>query len=112
MIPFNSILLISFKNSNIDALRVQFHPAGQEFPGPLNGLPFKIVAKGPVPQHLEHGMMVGIMTHLFQIVVFPCNPQAFLGVRNPPGVGLAVPQEDVLKGIHSRIGEHEGGIVF
>ncbi len=57
-------------------------------------------------------MVVGVMTHFFQVVVFAGNPKALLCVSNPPGVRLPVPQEYVLEGIHARIGEHEGRIVL
>ena len=52
------------------------HPLGgqsvdavEQFPGPLDRLLLEVIAVGPVAQHLEHGVVVGVVPHLFQIVV-------------------------------------------
>ena len=41
----------------------------KQFPGPCYGFLFKIIAKRPVTQHLEHGVMIGVVPHLFQVVM-------------------------------------------
>ena len=86
--------------------------AGQEFPCPFNGLFFKIVTKRPVAQHLKHGMMIGVVPYLFQIVVLARNPQAFLGIGDPPAGGFLVPEKDVFELVHACIGEHQGWIIL
>ena len=83
LVAFHAILVIAFKNGDINPFGIQLHPAGEEFPGPLDGLLLKIVTEGPVAQHLEHGVVVGVMSHLLQVVVLAGNPQALLGVSDP-----------------------------
>jgi hypothetical protein len=52
----------------------------EQFPAPFNGFVFKIIAKAPVAQHFEHGVMVGVHPHFFQVVVLAAYAQAFLRV--------------------------------
>jgi len=44
----------------------------------------KVIPKGPVPQHLEEGVMVSISTHILQVVVLPSRTHALLAVHHPP----------------------------
>ena len=73
--PFGSIAL---EHRSIQAVGIDFEHIDQIFPGPVDGLFLEVVAKRPVAQHLEHGMVIGIETHLFQIVVLAAHAQALL----------------------------------
>ena len=48
------------------------------FPGIIDGTFFEIVTKTPVAQHLEHGVMIGVMPHFFQVVVLSTHTKTFL----------------------------------
>ena len=55
-------------------------------------------------------MVVRIETHLFEIVVLPGYPQAFLGVRGAAVRTLARPEKHVLELVHPGIREKQRGI--
>ncbi len=85
--------------------------AGQQLPGPGDGLRLEIVAERPVPQHLEERVVVRVLPHVVQVVVLAARPDALLRIRRPavrPGAGA---QEDVLELVHPRVGEHQRRIV-
>ena len=56
-----------------------------KFPCPLNGFLFKIVTEGPVPQHLEKGVVVGIITNILKVVVLAAGPYALLSIGRARG---------------------------
>lgn len=51
----------------------------------------KVIPKGPVPQHLEEGVMVSISAHILQIVVLPSRTHALLAVHHAPVLGQLAP---------------------
>ena len=103
---------IPSEDGDVEAFGVQAITVGQEFPCPVDGLGFEIVAKRPIPQHLKQGVVVGVDPHFFQVVVLAADAQALLGVRDAwVGDGL-VAEEQILEGIHPSIDEHQGGIVL
>ena len=57
-------------------------------------------------------MMICVVPHLFKVVVLTRNTKAFLGVGNPVILYRRITQEQILKLIHPRIGEHQGRIVL
>ena len=69
---------VTFENGYIKAVCVQFQYINQVFPCPFDSFFFEIIAKRPVTQHFEHGVMVRIVTNLFQIVVFSAYTKTFL----------------------------------
>ncbi len=95
------------------------HPVGgqpvdvvQQLPGPLDGLLLEVVAVGPVAQHLEHGVVVGVMTHLLQVVVLARHAQTLLRVGRTGVFARRIAQENILELVHARIGEHQRGVVL
>lgn len=57
-------------------------------------------------------MVVGVVPYFLQVVVLAAHTQAFLGVGHTWVLGRVVAQDDVLKLIHTRIGEHQGGVIL
>ncbi len=102
----------AFKHGCIQAFGIQSEHVDQEFPRPINRLFLEIVAKRPVTQHFKHGMMVGVMPHLFQIVMLATDTQAFLAVGNPRPLRRFVAEDNILELIHARIGEHQRGVIL
>lgn len=41
---------------------------------------FKIISKGPGPQHLKKGVMIHILAHVIQVIMFTTSTDALLGV--------------------------------
>ena len=84
----------------------------QQFPAPCNRFFFKIIAKTPVAQHFKHGVMIGIHTYFFQVVMFSAYPQTFLRIRNAFIRRFLFPRKIILELVHTCIGEHQCRIIF
>lgn len=52
----------------------------EEFPCPVDGLLFEVVAEGPVAEHFEECVVVCVSSDVFEVVVFSACADAFLGV--------------------------------
>jgi len=116
--PVTSCLLVGFQfalfvfeNRSPEPIFGQPPHLGEQLPGPSDGLPFVIIAKRPVAQHLEKGVVVGIVPHILQIVMFAGDPHALLSVSHSRILSFLQTQEDVLELIHSSIGEQQRGII-
>ena len=107
-----SELVVPFVHRRVEPVRIQAPPFHQQLPSPRNGLGLEVVAKAPVAQHLEEGVMVGVMPHLLQVVVLTGDPQALLGVHGPRVGPLAGSQEDILELIHAGVREEKGAVSF
>ena len=75
-------------------------------------LPLIIIPKRPVAEHFEKGMMVGIMTHFFKIIVFTAHPDTFLRIDGPGIWPFSLPEENILELIHTRIGKQQCRVVL
>jgi hypothetical protein len=89
-----------------------------QLPGPLDRFLLEIIAKRPVPQHLEERVVIGVEPHVLEVVVLPARPDALLRVRRPrvqprlrpaPPVHIRVPlpQKDRHKLVHPRVREQQ-----
>ena len=107
-----AVLLVTAEDRDPQPLLGELVHAGQQFPGPLDRITLEVVPEGPVAEHLEEGVVVGVDPHLFEIVVLTRDPNAFLGVDRPSVVPRAGSQEHVLELVHSRVGEQERRIVL
>ena len=104
-------LVVLFVHRGQQALGRQLVDLGQQLPGPLQALALEIVAKRPVAQHLEEGVVARGVAHVFQVVVLAAGAQAGL-YRGRAHVGALVgAEEHVLELHHARVGEHERGVV-
>ena len=100
-----------------DAARGEFEALDDELPGPRDGFFFEVVAEGPVPEHLEEGVVVGVEAHVFEVVVLAASADALLrvgrtggqafGQNAGPGVHVraALTKEDGDELVHACIGE-------
>ena len=95
------------KEFGIDAVNL-----GKEFPGPVYGFGLEVVAETPVAQHLEHCMVIGVMSYFFKVVVLAAHAETLLAVGRAAHLRRAVAQEDVLELIHAGVGEHQRRIIF
>ncbi len=64
-----SVLFITTKNSHVKSVLVDLHHLSKVFPSIGDGFLFEIIAKRPVAQHFEHGVMVGVVADFLQVVV-------------------------------------------
>jgi len=74
----DSLLRTSLEDRRIKPLLGQTIHFGQQLPCPLDRLFLEVISERPVSQHLEHRVMVRIVSHLFQIVVLTRHAQALL----------------------------------
>lgn len=67
-------------NGGVEALGGKAPSFNHELPGPVDGVFLEIIAKRPVSQHFEKGVVVGILPYVLEIVVLASRPDALLGV--------------------------------
>ena len=84
---------------------------GQQLPGPGQRLALEVVAKAPVAQHLEEGVVARGIAHVFQVVVLAAGAQAGLYRRGAHIRAFVRAQEHVLELHHAGVGEHQRGVV-
>ena len=67
-------------NGGVEALGRAAPAIDDEFPTPLDGFFLEIVTERPVPEHLEEGVVVGVVADVLEVVVLAAGTDAFLGV--------------------------------
>ena len=112
LIEGHAVLLRAFENRGVHAVGRQFVDAAQQLPRPLDRLLLEVVAVRPVAQHLEHRVVIGVVAHLFEVVVLARHAQALLGIGRTRIFAGRVAQKDVLELVHARIGEHQRGVAL
>ena len=112
LVERHAVLLRALEHRGVHPLGGQLIHVVQQPPGPLDRLLLEVVAVGPVAQHFEHRMVVGVVSDLLQIVVLARNAQAFLRIGRTRIFAGSVAQEDVLELVHARVGEHQRGVAL
>ena len=102
----------SFEYGCVEMFRIQFQDIYQIFPCPTDGFFLEVIAERPVTEHFEHGMMVSIVSYLLQVIVLSAYAQTFLRVRDSFVFRRVVAQNNIFKLVHTRIGKHQGRVVF
>ena len=70
----------TFEHGDVEVLRVQLQHVHQILPGHVDGTLLEVVAERPVAQHLEHGVVVRVVSHLLQVVMLTRYAQTLLRV--------------------------------
>ena len=81
----------------------------KQLPSPGDGFLLEIIPEGPVPEHLEKGVVVGIEAHILKVVMLPAGTDALLRVGSPGrrvGAGGGT-KENRHELIHPRISEKQ-----
>ena len=120
LLPNSSSLVVALKSlacspleySYIKTVGVELYNLGKILPSPVDSLFLEIVAERPVAKHLEHCVVIGIVTYLFEVVVLSAYTQTLLRVGYALALCRAVTQNNILELIHSCISEHKCGVVF
>ena len=63
----------SLEDGHIEAILGQLEYLGQVFPRPVDSLVLEVVPEGPVPQHLEHRVVVGVVAYFLEVVVLAAD---------------------------------------
>ena len=104
---------IRTEDGGVEALRRKLPDFDDEFPRPINGFALEIIAEGPVAEHLEERVVIGIETDVVEVIVFAAGADALLGVRRATrrvgALGLA--EEDGHELVHAGIREQQVGRV-
>ena len=102
----------AFENGGVEVGRVKVKHINEIFPCPVDGLFFEVVAERPVAEHFEHGVVIGVVADLFQVVMLATGTEAFLRVGYAAILWYGIAEDDVFELVHARIGEHERGVVL
>ena len=78
VVPFQSFFGTSFEYGGIQIFRIYLQYIYQIFPCPADSFFLEVISERPVAQHFEHSMVVGIMSHFFQVIVLAAYTQTFL----------------------------------
>ena len=102
----------ALENGHVEVLWIQFQHIHQILPSHIDGALLEVVAKTPVTQHLEHGVVVGVMTYLLQVVVLTRNAKALLGIGTTAWLWVASAQDNIFPLVHTSISKHQCGVVL
>ena len=82
-----------------------------ELPCPLDRFGFEIVSKRPVSEHLEKGVVVGVVTDILEVVMFAAGADALLCVGRAGRIvgGFFDAEKIGHEGIHAGVGEKQSG---
>ena len=104
-------LIVFLVDSGEQALFGEFVDLGQQLPSPLQAFTFEIVAKAPVAQHFEEGVVASGVAHVFQVVVLAARAQAGLDGCGADIRALVRAQKYVFELHHARVGEHQRRVI-
>src|SRR2546429_4580829 len=109
MIELARLARSRFVNGRVKPLRWKFPALDDKFPRPLDRFLFEIVAKAPVAEHLEKGVMIGVEPDIFEVVVFAASANAFLRVRDARRIPrrLLLAEKNGHELVHARVGEKQ-----
>ena len=104
-----ALALVRRVYGGVQPFRREPPPFHHQLPGPPDGFLLEIIPEGPVPQHFKKRMVVGIITHILQVVVLAAGADALLGVRGAGGRPRRspYPQEIRNKLVHAGISEQQ-----
>ena len=104
-------VLVVGVDGRCQACRVDPEVIGQELPGPVDGFGLEIVAKAPVAEHLEEGLVARGPPDLFEVVVLAGDPQAGLRVDRARVVALLLAGQHALELDHAGVDEEQRRVV-
>ena len=113
VVALQSFFLATLEYGNIQVGGVQFQHLGQVFPCHVDGTLFEVVAEAPVAEHLEHGVVVSVVSHLFEVVVLAAHTETFLRIY--AGYILARvfrAENDVFPLVHTCVCKHQRGVIL
>ena len=112
LIEGNAILLATLKYGSIHTALVELVYLGEQLPRPLDSLLLEVVAIRPVAEHLEHGVVVGVVAYLLQVVVLTRHTQTLLSIGYTRPLAGCITKEDILELVHTSIGKHQRGVIL
>ncbi len=104
------VLGVPLEHGGVQAGGVESPHLGEELPGPTDGFLLEVVAEGPVAQHLEEGVVVGVLADIVEVVVLAAGADALLRVDGAAVGARAGAQEHILELVHAGVGEQQRGV--
>ena len=111
-IPTQTLFRRTLEDGCIEVTRVDLQHIHNILPCEINRFFLEVIAEGPVPQHLEHRVVIRIVTYLFQVIMFSAHAQTLLTVRYSGVFNRVIAQDDTLPRVHTGIGKHQCRIIF
>ena len=106
-----ALRLIAAEHGRIQPVFFESPDVGEELPGPTDRVFLEIVTERPVSEHLEKGVVIGVLADVFEIVVLPTRADALLAVYRPrirPGLGA---EENRLELVHPSVGKKQCRVI-
>ena len=109
LVEFGRIALRWCVDRRVEAVRGHLPAFRQQLPGPGDRLDLEVIAEGPVPQHLEKGVVIGIVADIIKVVVLASGADAFLRIGGPRRiVGSGLGAEEIGNElVHPRVREEQ-----
>ena len=82
------------------------------FPCHIDGALLEIVSKRPVAKHLEHGVVICVVTNFLQVVMLSAHAQALLRVRSATWLWFTCAKDNILPLVHTCVSEHQRWVVL
>ena len=112
VVTVESFLFRTLEDGGVHVLRVEVQLVNQVFPCPRDGFLLEVVAERPVAEHLEHRVVVGVVSNLLQVVVLAAHAQTFLAVGGTAELLLDIAENNILELVHTSIRKHQGGVAL
>ena len=113
VVAFQTFLLATLEHGNVEVGRVEFQHSGQVFPSHIDGAFLEVVAEAPVTEHLEHGVVVSIMTYLFEVVVLTAYTETFLSINTTNILAwVFCTEDDVFPLVHTSVCKHQRWVIL
>ncbi len=98
-------------DGGVKALGGEAPALDEEFPSPVDGFGLEVVAEGPVAEHFEESVVVGVVSDILEVVVLTASANALLGICGTRGrIGGCLFAEEVgHELVHAGIGEEQSG---
>ena len=112
VVASEAFFLRTFEHGYVQVARVKVQHIHEILPRIVYCAFLEIVAEAPVAEHFEHGVVVGIVSHLFKVVVLAAHAQALLRIGAAARFGVACAEYDVFPLVHAGVCEHKCGVVL
>ena len=101
--------LVGLVDGGVEAVLREFPDLRDELPSVVDGLALEVVAEGPVAQHFEERVVVGVQANVFEVVMLTAGADALLGIGGAAGGirALRLAKEDRDELVHPGVGEEE-----
>ena len=106
LVACKTFAIITFEDSNVEVCRIKLENINEILPCHINSTFLEVVTERPVAEHLEHCMVICIVSNLFEVVVLTTNTETLLRVRTATWLWVACTEDYILPLVHTSIGKH------